>query len=39
MKITSLGEARFPSPVRHTVSDQVRIPAVIIRDFGCTQAG
>src|SRR5215831_10660043 len=32
MNITSLGEARFPSPVPHTVSDQVRIPAVIVRD-------
>jgi len=32
MDITSLGEARFPSPVRHSVSDQARIPADIIRD-------
>jgi 6-phosphofructokinase 1 len=32
MKITSLGEARFPSPVPHTVSDQARVPAVILRD-------
>jgi 6-phosphofructokinase 1 len=32
MKITSLGEARFPSPIAHTVSDQARIPAVIVRD-------
>ncbi len=32
MNITSLGEARFPSPVAHTVSDQARIPAVIVRD-------
>ena len=32
MNITSLGEARFPSPVSHTVSDQARIPAVIVRD-------
>jgi 6-phosphofructokinase 1 len=32
MKITSLGEARFPSPLRHAVSDQARIPANIIRD-------
>ena len=32
MNITSLGEARFPSPVPHTVSDQARIPAVIVRD-------
>jgi 6-phosphofructokinase 1 len=32
LNITSLGEARFPSPVAHTVSDQARIPAVIVRD-------
>ena len=32
MKITSLGEAQFLSPVPHTVSDQARIPAVIVRD-------
>ena len=32
MNITSLGEARFPSPVRHAVSDQARIPAEIVRD-------
>ena len=32
MNITSLGEARFPSPVGHAVSDQARIPADIIRD-------
>ena len=32
MNITSLGEARFPSPISHTVSDQARIPAVIVRD-------
>jgi 6-phosphofructokinase 1 len=32
MNITSLGEARFPSPIAHTVSDQARIPAVIVRD-------
>jgi len=32
MNITSLGEARFPSPVRHTVNDQAQIPAVIVRD-------
>jgi hypothetical protein len=27
MNITSLGEARFPSPLRHAVSDHARIPA------------
>ena len=32
MNITSLGEARFPSPISHTVSDQARIAAVIVRD-------
>ncbi|MBV8450856.1 MAG: ATP-dependent 6-phosphofructokinase [Deltaproteobacteria bacterium] len=32
MNITSLGQARFPSPVGHSVSDQARIPAVIVRD-------
>ena len=32
MNITSLGEARFSSPIAHTVSDQARIPAVIVRD-------
>ena len=32
MNITSLGETRFPSPISHTVSDQARIPAVIVRD-------
>jgi 6-phosphofructokinase 1 len=32
MNITSLGRAGFPSPVPHTVSDQARIPAVIVRD-------
>jgi hypothetical protein len=32
MNIASLGEARFPSPVAHVVSDQARIRAVIVRD-------
>src|SRR6516225_11254326 len=32
MNITSLGEARFPSPIARTVSDQAQIPAVIARD-------
>jgi 6-phosphofructokinase 1 len=34
MNITSLGEPRFPSPLRHAVSDQARIPADIVRDPG-----
>ena len=32
MKITSLGEARFPSPLRYSVSDQAQIPADIVHD-------
>jgi 6-phosphofructokinase 1 len=32
MNITSLGEARFPSPLRPSVSEQARIPADIVRD-------
>src|SRR5258708_21757075 len=32
MNVPSLGEARFPSPLRHAVSDQARIPVDIIRD-------
>ncbi|MBV9644491.1 MAG: ATP-dependent 6-phosphofructokinase [Verrucomicrobia bacterium] len=32
MNILSLGEARFPSPLRHMVSDAARIPAHIVRD-------
>jgi 6-phosphofructokinase 1 len=32
MNITSLGEARFPSPLQRAISDQARIPAGIIRD-------
>src|SRR5260221_1899591 len=32
MNITSLGDARFPSPLPHAVSDQARIPVDIIRD-------
>lgn len=30
MDVTTLGEARFPSPIRHTVSDDARVPASII---------
>lgn len=31
MKIATLGEARFVSPQRHTVSDQARVPAHLIQ--------
>jgi 6-phosphofructokinase 1 len=34
MNVTSLGEARFSSPLQHAVSDQTRIPADIVRDPG-----
>lgn len=32
MNVTVLGEARFPSPIRRTVSDAVRVPEQILRD-------
>ncbi len=32
MKVTILGEARFPSPIRRTVSDALRVPEQIVRD-------
>lgn len=32
MNVTVLGEARFPSPIRRTVSDTVRVPEQILRD-------
>jgi 6-phosphofructokinase 1 len=32
MKINVLGEARFPSPLRRTVSDDLRVPEQIVRD-------
>jgi 6-phosphofructokinase 1 len=32
MNVTSLGEARFPSPLLHAVNDQARIPVDIKRD-------
>lgn len=32
MNVTTLGEARFPSPLRRTVSDAVRVPEQILRD-------
>lgn len=31
MNVTTLGEARFPSPISHAVSDQVRVPVHILR--------
>jgi len=32
MDITLLGKPRFPSPIRRTVSDELRVPEVIVRD-------
>jgi 6-phosphofructokinase 1 len=32
MNITVLGEQRFPSPIRRTVSDSLRVPEQIVRD-------
>ncbi len=32
MKVNALGEARFPSPLRRTVSDDLRVPEQIVRD-------
>ena len=32
MKINVLGEARFPSPLRRIVSDDLRVPEQIVRD-------
>jgi 6-phosphofructokinase 1 len=32
MNITVLGEARFPSPIRRTVSNALRVPEQILRD-------
>ena len=32
MNITVLGEPRFPSPIRRTVSDGLRVPEQIVRD-------
>lgn len=31
MNVTSLGEARFPSPIRHAVSAAARVPANLLR--------
>ena len=32
MKINVLGKPRFPSPLRRTVSDDLRVPEQIVRD-------
>lgn len=32
MSVTVLGEARFDSPIRRTVSDEMRIPEQVVRD-------
>ncbi len=32
MNVTVLGEPRFPSPLRRTVSDRLRVPEQIVRD-------
>src|SRR5512138_100951 len=32
MNVTTLGEARFPSPLKRSVSDRARIPARIVED-------
>jgi 6-phosphofructokinase 1 len=32
MNVTVLGEARFPSPIRRTVSDALRVPEQIVSD-------
>jgi len=32
MNVTTLGEARFPSPLRRTVNDALRVPEQIVRD-------
>jgi 6-phosphofructokinase 1 len=32
MNVTVLGEARYPSPIRRTVSDSIRVPEQIVRD-------
>lgn len=34
MNVTTLGEVRFPSPIAHAVSDQIRIPFQILRNAG-----
>ncbi len=39
MEIMNLGEARFSSPISHTVSDQLRIPTKIVRGEGQSTGG
>ena len=38
MNITTLGEPRFPSPLRRTISDRMRVPHQIIRDLDAPSA-
>lgn len=39
MKITTLGEARYPSPIARSVSDTARVPLDLVREPGCTPSG
>lgn len=39
MNVTILGEPRFPSPIRRSVSDHLRVPEQIIRDPQAPPAG
>jgi 6-phosphofructokinase 1 len=39
MNITVLGEARFPTPIRRTVNDALRVPEEIVRDPKAPPAG
>jgi 6-phosphofructokinase 1 len=39
MNVTVLGEAHFPSPIRRTVSDALRLPDQIVRDPQAPPAG
>ena len=32
MNLTSLGEPRFPSPIRRTIDDALRVPEQLVRD-------
>lgn len=32
MKITTLGEPQFPSPIKHPISDKARVPAHVVHD-------
>jgi 6-phosphofructokinase 1 len=35
MKVSTLGEPRFPSPIRRPVREDLRVPEVIVRDSKC----